>query len=137
MARKPNAPVQAQFQTLSDARRVVLLHDSVLVELRDSIGGGYRPEHQLFWDEIRSIYVWYAPDARTITLGIIFGVVIGLISLAALSDSGMSPVLLIWEAVALATVGFFVVLGMKIRPRRWIRIDSPKGEILFSTHHKT
>jgi hypothetical protein len=120
----PN-PIRVTSSTASEVIRVSLLPDSLLQETRDFVGG-WRASNQIFLDEVRAIYTWEAPNWSTVMAGVLFGLLIALFAVI----PNMSSVGLL---LAVLLVGFCLVLGIWLRPRRWIRIESRIGPLVFHT----
>jgi hypothetical protein len=120
--------------TLSDSRRITFEPESLLVEMREVVGG-WQPCEEIFWDEVRAVYTWTAPNWNTLTLLAILIGVVGAITLAVMSGTPGAPMwgVVAGMVVALAASAF---VAIRVAPRRSYRIESSRPSLVFHARRK-
>ena len=87
------------FQVLSttsmDTRRITFEPDSLLVEMRQFVGS-YQPCEEVFWDEVRAIYTWTAPNWNAFVGTSLVLLLVGFITMAAAANNPAG----IWTVLA-------------------------------------
>jgi hypothetical protein len=133
MRKAVNRPPTIQLVGLTERRRVVLEPESVFVEVT-SIAGGYHPEQEIYYDEIRAVYEWLAPNWSLVVWGLFAGLLGGLI--AAVS-AGSSPAAgWVGLAAGLAILAGFVVLALTRGRTHWLKIDGAGRELKLATNDR-
>lgn len=131
----PTLPLTFQYGSATEVNRAILDHEGITIEARGVVGG-FQPWQRVFWEEVRAVYVWEGNDWNTITAGLLLGLVAWLVGLG-LSASGSKPLgILFWGLIGLAGIGWGVLTGIRLRPRRWFRLETGKGPLLFHSRRE-
>jgi hypothetical protein len=131
--RRPTPPqfFRVVSTTSLDSRRITFEPESLLVEMREIIGG-WQATEEIFWDEVRAVYTWSAPNWNTLTLLALLIGVVGAVSIAVMGATSGG-----WVAagmgVSLAAAAFVTIWMM---PRQWYRVESSRPPLLFTTQKK-
>jgi hypothetical protein len=125
--------LQTTYSGLSGARRITFEEDSLFVEARDSVTGLLEPEEEIFWEEVRAVYLWTKPDWPAFGVGLILVFFMILFSwcffnLALPVISGVAPWLF-----GLATLLLLLRYIIQVQPRQYARVVADDREILFHT----
>jgi len=123
-------PLRFQFATLADVWRVTILRDSILLEDRGVVGG-FRPNAQIFWDEVTGVYSWRGPNWNLFAIGLLLGFMGAVAALILIRTNGV-----IWLGSGVAAVALFSVLAFVVRPYQWYRVDTADGSVLFQTYKR-
>jgi hypothetical protein len=122
-------PLRFTFSTVTDVQRVTIYPDGIGVETRDLIGT-WQPGTRAFWDEIRAVYSWTAPNWSTVVVGVLLGLVLApFVFLGVGTGSGLAVWLLLLALVTAASL----LLATKLRPRIWYRVESTQPTFTFHT----
>ena len=132
MTLPPSLQTRIRFSTATEVGAVRLRPDSILQEERGFIGG-FRPVKQVFWDEVRAVYVWTTPNWSTVIGGGAVAVIPLLIGLFQLATPLWAAV---WIIGALAMLGWSLAWGLRLQPNRWIKIESTQGPLLFHSRRE-
>ena len=115
-------------------RRITITPYSLVAETQATLGN-FQPEQEVFWDEVRAVYVWDAPDWIILAGGAIIGLVLLCIAAVIAAESpNISLALLLPSALALVCF-LWGGLGAWLRPRRWFRVDTTRGELRFHSRN--
>lgn len=130
-----NFPLTFQYGNATEVNRAILDHEGITIEARGVIGG-FHPWQRVFWEEVHTLYVWEGKDWNTITAGLLLGLVAWLVGLGLLA-SGSKPLgILFWGLIGLAAIGWGFLTGIRLRPRRWFRLETGQGPLLFHTRRE-
>lgn len=131
----PTLPLTFQYGSATEVNRAILDREGITIEARGVIGG-FQPWQRVFWEEVRTLYVWEGKDWNTITAGLLLGLVAWLVGLG-LFASGSKPLgILFWGLIGLAVIGWGLLTGIRLRPRRWFRLETGQGPLLFHTRRE-
>lgn len=119
--------------TLVDSRRITFEPESLLVEVRDVVGS-YQPSQEVFWDEVRAVYTWSAPNWNLL---VGWGVVILMIGLVAAAANQNTPGGL-WTAAAVTLIALAILAFYAIRlaPQQWYQVASSQPDVIFGTQKR-
>ena len=125
--------LQMTYSGATAARRITFEEDSLFVEARDAISGLLEPEEEIFWEEVRAVYLWTRPDWQFFGIGLIlvwFVILFGfcVLNLALPAAAGVVP----WLLGALA-LGLLLLYDIRVQPRQYARVVSDDREIHFHT----
>ena len=125
--------LQTTYSGLSGARRITFDEDSLFVEARDTVTGLLEPEEEIFWEEVRAVYLWTKPDWPSFGVGLILVWFVILFSwcffnLAIPVIAGVVPWLF-----GLLTLLLLLRYIIQIQPRQYARVVAEEREIVFHT----
>jgi hypothetical protein len=124
------ASPQSTWGASGSAFRVLLEEDSIVLESREVLVGQYLPVQELFWEEIRAVYVWQRPNWTNLVVYVcliaIFWCVFGVAALAAGADAWTQLVLALAAVVFAAAA---VINAVWLHPQRWLKLGGGGREI--------
>ena len=132
MTLPPSLQIKVPYATAFNAARVRVLPDRIVQEDR-YLFGGYYPVMLVFADEVRAVYVWAAPNWSTVIGGAAVALIPLLIGLFQLATPLWAAA---WILGALAVLGWSLAWGLRLQPRRWIKIESEQGPLLFHSRRE-
>lgn len=136
MAQIPRPPQSFRFITTTsmDSRRITFEPDSLLVESRDLIGS-YQASDEVFWDEVRAVYTWSAPNWNMFGGWALVIVIFGALALAITGSSSGGNIWMVAAILLVALAGSAFVC-IRLAPRQWYRVESTRLPVEFATGKK-